>query len=74
MAILAKGGAALVTADHGNADQMYEPDGSPFTAHTTNPVPLILINAEGTLREGGRLAESRPDDAGYPQDWKSQPK
>ncbi len=59
-AILAKGGAALVTADHGNADQMYEPDGSPFTAHTTNPVPLILINAEGTLREGGRLADLAP--------------
>ncbi|MCC8136270.1 MAG: 2,3-bisphosphoglycerate-independent phosphoglycerate mutase, partial [Ruminococcus sp.] len=37
-AILAKGGAALITADHGNADKMYEPDGSAFTAHTTNPV------------------------------------
>lgn len=49
-----------MTADHGNADQMYEPDGSPFTAHTTNPVPLILINAEGTLREGGRLADLAP--------------
>jgi 2,3-bisphosphoglycerate-independent phosphoglycerate mutase len=39
---LATGGVALITADHGNADQMYEPDGSAFTAHTTNPVPLII--------------------------------
>ncbi|MCL2056421.1 MAG: 2,3-bisphosphoglycerate-independent phosphoglycerate mutase [Oscillospiraceae bacterium] len=39
------GGVMLVTADHGNADQMYEPDGSPFTAHTTNPAPLIVIGA-----------------------------
>ena len=41
-AILAKGGVALISADHGNADKMLEADGSPFTAHTTNPVPLIL--------------------------------
>jgi 2,3-bisphosphoglycerate-independent phosphoglycerate mutase len=40
--ILSMGGAALITADHGNADVMYEPDGSPFTAHTTNPVPLLV--------------------------------
>lgn len=57
----AMGGAALITADHGNADQMYEPDGSPFTAHTTNPVPLILVGGEGhTLRTGGRLADLAP--------------
>ncbi len=43
--ILAKGGAALITADHGNADKMMEPDGSPFTAHTTNPVPLMVVGA-----------------------------
>ncbi len=59
-ALLAHGGAALITADHGNADQMYEPDGSPFTAHTTNPVPLLLVGAEGSLREGGRLADLAP--------------
>ncbi len=58
--ILEKGGAALITADHGNADQMYEKDGSPFTAHTTNPVPLMMAGYEGTLREGGRLADLAP--------------
>ncbi len=59
-AILAKGGAALITADHGNADKMYEPDGSPFTAHTTNPVPLIAVGIDGELREGGVLADLAP--------------
>lgn len=59
-AILAKGGAALITADHGNADKMYEPDGSPFTAHTTNPVPLIALGIDGELREGGVLADLAP--------------
>lgn len=59
-AILSKGGAALITADHGNADKMYEPDGSPFTAHTTNPVPLIAVGIDGELREGGVLADLAP--------------
>ncbi len=60
-AILAKGGVALVTADHGNADQMYEADGSPFTAHTTNPVPLIVVGlGKVKLRQGGRLADLAP--------------
>lgn len=59
-AILARGGAALITADHGNADKMYEPDGSPFTAHTTNPVPLIAVGIDGELREGGVLADLAP--------------
>lgn len=60
-AILAKGGAALITADHGNADKMMEPDGSPFTAHTTNPVPLVVVGAGGVqLREGGVLADLAP--------------
>ena len=59
-AILKKGGAALITADHGNAEKMYEPDGSPFTAHTTNPVPLVLVGADCKLREGGRLADLAP--------------
>ncbi|MBQ4534735.1 MAG: 2,3-bisphosphoglycerate-independent phosphoglycerate mutase, partial [Ruminococcus sp.] len=59
-AILAKGGAALITADHGNADKMYEPDGSPFTAHTTNPVPLIAVGIDGELCDGGVLADLAP--------------
>ncbi|PWL43637.1 MAG: 2,3-bisphosphoglycerate-independent phosphoglycerate mutase [Clostridiales bacterium] len=59
-AILKKGGAALITADHGNAEKMCEPDGSPFTAHTTNPVPLILAGCDCKLREGGRLADLAP--------------
>ena len=59
-AILAQGGAALITADHGNADQMYEPDGSPFTAHTTNLVPLILVNVDASLKEHGKLADLAP--------------
>lgn len=59
-AVLQKGGVALITADHGNADQMYEPDGSPFTAHTTNPVPFIVAGMDCELREGGRLADIAP--------------
>ena len=59
-AILAKGGEALITADHGNADKMYEPDGSPFTAHTTNPVPFVVCGIDAKLREGGRLADIAP--------------
>lgn len=59
-AILAKGGAALITADHGNADKMYEADGSPFTAHTTNPVPFVVVGYPCELREGGRLADIAP--------------
>lgn len=60
-AVLAKGGAVLLTADHGNADKMYEPDGSPFTAHTTNPVPLAVIGAgDVKLRENGVLADLSP--------------
>ncbi len=59
-AILAHGGTALITADHGNADKMYEPDGSPFTAHTTNVVPLIVAGQKGELREDGVLADLIP--------------
>ena len=55
------GGVALITADHGNAETMLEPDGeSPHTAHTSNPVPLILTDANGGLREGGELADLAP--------------
>lgn len=59
-AILAQGGIALITADHGNADKMYEPDGSPFTAHTTNPVPLIIVGENCKLRDDGVLADLAP--------------
>ncbi len=48
-AIQAKGGQALITADHGNADCMVAPDGSPFTAHTTARVPLILVTDDDSL-------------------------
>jgi 2,3-bisphosphoglycerate-independent phosphoglycerate mutase len=55
------GGITLVTADHGNAEQMLEPDGkSPHTAHTTNPVPLIVTDPEVTLRATGELSDLAP--------------
>ncbi len=54
------GGAALVTADHGNAEQMAGSDGQPFTAHTTNEVPLILWGRQNRLRQGGRLCDLAP--------------
>ena len=64
-AVLAKGGTAMVTADHGNADIMIAEDGSPFTAHTTNPVPFILASADPKfrnvkLRSGGALCDISP--------------
>ncbi|NBK80332.1 2,3-bisphosphoglycerate-independent phosphoglycerate mutase [bacterium D16-76] len=59
-AVKEMGGCVLLTADHGNADKMVEEDGSPFTAHTTNPVPFCVINHPCTLREGGRLADIAP--------------
>jgi 2,3-bisphosphoglycerate-independent phosphoglycerate mutase len=59
-AVEAKGGACIVTADHGNCDHMLEPDGSPNTAHSLNPVPLI-VTAEGVeLRDRGILADVAP--------------
>jgi 2,3-bisphosphoglycerate-independent phosphoglycerate mutase len=54
------GGACIVTADHGNADNMLEPDGSPNTAHSLNPVPLIVTVSELDLRSGGVLADVAP--------------
>ena len=54
------GGACVVTADHGNSDQMLEPDGSPRTAHSLNPVPLVVTSAVGQLRGGGVLADVAP--------------
>lgn len=59
-AVLAKGGAAIITADHGNADKLLEADGTPFTAHTTNPVPVIVAGYDCKLREGGVLADLCP--------------
>jgi 2,3-bisphosphoglycerate-independent phosphoglycerate mutase len=64
------GGTALITADHGNAEYMSDGEGNPWTAHTTNPVPLILVEGEGRkipgygtqvkLREDGRLCDLAP--------------
>ena len=55
------GGVALITADHGNAERMLEDDGvSPHTAHTTNPVPLVVTAPGAELREGGELADLAP--------------
>jgi 2,3-bisphosphoglycerate-independent phosphoglycerate mutase len=59
-AVRDSGGACLVTADHGNADNMLEPDGSPNTAHSMNPVPLIVTADVGELRGGGVLADVAP--------------
>ncbi len=54
------GGACVITADHGNADNMLEPDGSPNTAHSLNPVPLIVTVSGLSLRAGGVLADVAP--------------
>ncbi len=79
-AIQAQGGAVIIIADHGNAEVMIDPEtGGPHTAHTTNPVPCILVAAAGlgldkgqvSLRDGGRLADITPtllDLLGLPKD------
>jgi 2,3-bisphosphoglycerate-independent phosphoglycerate mutase len=55
------GGVCLVTADHGNAEKMLEDDDvSPHTAHTTNPVPLVVTCADMRLRDGGELSDLAP--------------
>ncbi|TDL52631.1 2,3-bisphosphoglycerate-independent phosphoglycerate mutase [Paenibacillus dendritiformis] len=59
-AVLAKGGVCLITADHGNADMVFDEEGRPFTAHTTNPVPFIVTAKDIELREGGILADIAP--------------
>jgi len=63
-AIRAKGGAMLITADHGNAEMMIDPlTGGPHTAHTTNPVPFIVVAENGkrfTLKPGGSLRDISP--------------
>lgn len=58
--ILEMQGTAIITADHGNSDEVLKLDGSPMTAHTTNPVPVIVTREGITLREGGRLADLAP--------------
>jgi 2,3-bisphosphoglycerate-independent phosphoglycerate mutase len=66
-ATLEAGGAMLITCDHGNCEQMIDPNtGAPHTAHTTNPVPCIVLAADDspikrrTLRSGGKLADVAP--------------
>ncbi len=61
-AVLHAGGTLAITADHGNAEEKLDPDGSPLTAHTTNPVPFILIGdgLHGTFAAGGKLGDVAP--------------
>ena len=60
-AVLNAGGCAFITADHGNAEKMMNPDGTPFTAHTTNVVPFVAVGCgDVKLREGGCLADIAP--------------
>ena len=69
-AVAQANGVALVTADHGNAEVMLTEDGSPQTAHTTNPVPLVVTTPDVRLRDGGELSDLAPtclDLLGIPQ-------
>ena len=60
-AILIAGGAMLITADHGNIEDMWDAEsGQPNTQHSTNPVPLVMIGARGELRNGGALQDVAP--------------
>src|SRR5512132_950762 len=59
-AVQGSGGACLITADHGNADNMLEPDGSPNTAHSLNQVPVIVTVEGVVLHHGGMLADVAP--------------
>ena len=59
-AVKSMDGVMLITADHGNADKMIEENGTPFTAHTTNPVPFIVAGYHCSLREGGKLCDIAP--------------
>ena len=56
------GGVVIITADHGNSEQMEDKNGYPFTAHTTNPVPLILVdeNKKQIILKEGKLADIGP--------------
>ncbi|RCX18534.1 phosphoglycerate mutase [Fontibacillus phaseoli] len=69
-AVRAKGGVVIIIADHGNADMVFDENGRPFTAHTTNPVPFIVTDENVILRESGILADVAPtllDLMGLPQ-------
>jgi len=55
-----KGGTAIITADHGNADEVVTLEGQPMTAHTTNPVPVIVTKKGIELRDGGILGDLAP--------------
>ncbi|WP_334074036.1 2,3-bisphosphoglycerate-independent phosphoglycerate mutase [Paenibacillus sp. A14] len=69
-AVKAKGGVVVIIADHGNADMVFDENGRPFTAHTTNPVPIIVTDENVILRESGILADVAPtllDLMGLPQ-------
>lgn len=61
-AVLAAGGLLAITADHGNAEEKIDAEGNPLTAHTTNPVPFVLIGNDlhGTLADGGKLGDVAP--------------
>ncbi|WP_243290358.1 2,3-bisphosphoglycerate-independent phosphoglycerate mutase [Bacillus sp. FJAT-47783] len=58
--IIEKGGVAIITADHGNADEVVTLEGNPQTAHTTNPVPVIVTKKDVTLRKDGILGDLAP--------------
>lgn len=58
--VASMGGTMLITADHGNAERELDEDGNPFTAHTTNDVPLIVTNSHIALKEGGKLGDLAP--------------
>ena len=69
-AVHRSGGACIITADHGNSEELLTPEGKPQTAHTTNPVPVIVTVAGIELRDGGILADVAPtalDLLGIPQ-------
>ncbi|MDE2481526.1 MAG: 2,3-bisphosphoglycerate-independent phosphoglycerate mutase, partial [bacterium] len=61
-AVLDAGGLLAITADHGNAEEKLDAEGNPLTAHTTNPVPFILVSNDlhGTLASGGKLGDVAP--------------
>ena len=61
-AVLAAGGLLAITADHGNAEEKLDPEGRPLTAHTTHPVPFVLVSHRpiGPLADGGRLGDLAP--------------
>ncbi|GIP60866.1 2,3-bisphosphoglycerate-independent phosphoglycerate mutase [Paenibacillus sp. FSL W8-0186] len=59
-AVKAKGGVVIIIADHGNADMVFDENGRPFTAHTTNPVPFIVTDENVILRDSGILADVAP--------------